>query len=141
MLELKPLPAEGAGSNKESPADAVSGRESNLEGVLVVCRPAMEFPGEEPDEDERGESENDSKASVIDAGLTKFAKKMPMFEPERVASDSKDKPLTVNLELALYRAKVLARNFKYEEAEAMLQKVRCLKIWFLNCYFSLSLSF
>ena len=100
----------------------------------MVRRPVMKFPGEGSDEEEGGkeasedddDDESKASASAIDVGLTKFAKKMPMFEPERVESDSKEKPLAVNLDLALYRAKVLARKFQYEEAEAILRKV-----WFL----------
>ena len=53
-----------------------------------------------------------------------FAKKMPMFEPERV--ESKERPLAINLDLALYRAKLLARRtFQYEKAESLLRKVWC----------------
>lgn len=89
----------------------------------MVRRPVMEFPGEDSDEEKEKEENDKPNASAIDAGLKKFAKKMPMFEPERVKSDSKEKPLTVNLDLALYRAKVLARKFQYEEAETILQKV------------------
>lgn len=81
-----------------------------------------DFSGEDSDEEE--EEDEDSKASVLDAGLARFAKKMPMFEPQRV--ESKEKPLAVNMDLSLYKAKVLARRFRYEEAETLLQKVWCL---------------
>lgn len=93
----------------------------------MVRRP--EFSGENSGEEVKKEKEivkEEAKASSIDVGLTTFAKKMPIFEPGRVESDSKDKLLTVNLDLALYKAKVLARNFRYEEAEEMLLKVGCL---------------
>jgi hypothetical protein len=88
-----------------------------------------EFSGQNSDEkeeqdNEAEEEEPEPKASSIDVELTKFAKKMPMFEPGRVESDSTEKPLTVNLDLALYKAKVLTRNFRYEEAEKILQEVR-----------------
>lgn len=112
-------PPDGVVSGKESSGNAVS-EESNLDAVLVVRRPVKEFSDEEGRE---ATEDGDSKASAIDAGFTEFAKKMPMFEPERVESDSKAKLLIVNLDLALYRAKVLARNFRYEEAETMLRKV------------------
>lgn len=82
----------------------------------------MEVSGDGGNEDEEEDAE--SKSTRIDEGLKKFAKKMPIFEPdERVASGSGGKPLTVNLDLALYRAKVLARRYRYEEAEKLLQKV------------------
>ncbi|PKI67258.1 hypothetical protein CRG98_012330 [Punica granatum] len=91
----------------------------------------MEFPDEE---ESSGGSEGDDAAadykssSALDAGLSKFAKKMPMFEPERVGPGSSDeKPLTVNLDLALYKAKVLTRNYKYEEAQRILEK--CIYYW------------
>lgn len=60
----------------------------------------------------------------IDEGLEELAKKMPkMFEPA-VRSEGRERPLIVNLDLALYRAKVLARTFNYQQAEALLLKVR-----------------
>lgn len=66
-----------------------------------------------------------ARSSAIDAGLTEFAKKMPMFEPERVEGSpgSQERPLAVNLDLALYRAKFLARSYRYDEAEDILDKV------------------
>ena len=76
--------------------------------ALAVRRPVTDFSGEEEEEAEKEEEEEkenaaddsgDAKASTIDAGLAKFAKKMPMFEPERV--ESKERPLKVNLDLAL----------------------------------------
>lgn len=94
--------------------------------VLVVRRPVMELVDEE---ESGGSNGNDSAgeygSSAIDAGLSEFAKKMPMFEPERVGlRSSEEKPLAVNLDLALYRAKVLTRNYKYEEAQEILEKVQ-----------------
>ena len=82
----------------------------------------MEVSG---DDDEDKTEDEESKSRVIDVGLAKFAKKMPIFEPdERVGSSSPmERPLTVNLDLALYRAKVLARRYRYAEAEQILQKV------------------
>ncbi|KAI4334971.1 hypothetical protein L6164_013663 [Bauhinia variegata] len=118
---------EGNATSKEATSNAISGNESELDRVLVVRRPVKEFSVEESDDEEREETEDDSKSSAIDAGLSQFAKKMPMFEPERVKSDSKEKFLTVNLDLALYRAKLLARNYRYEEAEAILRK--CIYYW------------
>lgn len=84
--------------------------------VLVVRRPAMEVPSD-------GESDDEA-VSPIDVGLSDFAKKIAIFEPEEgVVSDSKEKPLKVNLDLALYRAKILTRNYRYAEAEELLEKV------------------
>ncbi|KAK7363480.1 hypothetical protein VNO77_05624 [Canavalia gladiata] len=116
-----------APSSEHSSRNAVSPNNSSFDEALVVRRPVTGFTDEESDEEEeRKETEDDDpKASSIDAGLASFAKKMPMFEPERV--ESKERPLTVNLDLALYKAKVLARKFRYEEAEAMLQK--CISYW------------
>lgn len=82
----------------------------------------MEFTGEEAQL-----VDNKSYSSEIDARLSKFAKKMPIFEPEKVELSSEERPLTINLDLALYRAKVLARNFQFEEAENILQK--CIYLW------------
>ncbi|XP_023735118.1 protein high chlorophyll fluorescent 107 [Lactuca sativa] len=113
--------------------------EQTLEELLVVRRPVMESTddgeyGEDNDVEseieveESSSSTSTSTSSVIDVNLSKFAMKMPIFEPKRVGSSSSgDKPLGVNLDLALYRAKVLARNFRYKEAEEVLQK--CISIW------------
>ncbi|XP_024929723.3 protein high chlorophyll fluorescent 107 isoform X2 [Ziziphus jujuba] len=108
--------------------DDVQSKRETTDSLLVVRRPAMEAPGDGDDDDEHkmeGEDDDDeSKSTVIDVGLNEFAKKMPIFEPDKrvESSGSKEKPLTVNLDLALYRAKVLARNHRYAEAENILQK-------------------
>ncbi|XP_027331441.1 protein high chlorophyll fluorescent 107 isoform X2 [Abrus precatorius] len=110
-------------SSELSSRNAVLPKDSSFEEALVVRRPMTDFSGEDSDEEveERCETENnDPKGSSIVAGLAKVAKKMPMFEPKRV--ESKERPLAVNLDLAIYRANVLARKFRYEEAEAILQK-------------------
>lgn len=98
----------------------------------------MEFPSNQGGEDEEntadkneyivgGEKEEMSTSLYIDDKLSKFAKKLPIFEPQRVGSAAEEKPLLVNLDLALYRAKVLARNYKFQEAELILQK--CIRYW------------
>lgn len=112
------------------PSEHISRNDVPPKEMLVVRRPVKEFSGEVSDEEEEVKEtvEDKIKGSSIDDGLTNFAKKMPMFEPERVESDSTEKPLTVNLDLSLYKAKVLGRSFRYEEAEAILQKVRYLRI-------------
>lgn len=69
------------------------------------------------------EEEEPSSSSLSFDNLSKFAKKMSIFEPPRVKSVSGEKPLKVNLDLALYRAKVLTRNYQYEAVEKILQKV------------------
>ncbi|KAK3002570.1 hypothetical protein RJ639_022065 [Escallonia herrerae] len=105
----------------------------SLEELLVVRRPVMGVPSEEvggaSEIRDGGNVVEDpaAKALPIDAGLSKFAKKMPIFEPGRVASSSGEKPLVVNMDLALYKAKGLARNFQFEEAENILRK--CIAYW------------
>ena len=92
------------------------------ERLPVVRRPAKELS-----------AGADEARSSIDAGLAEFARKMPIFEPgERVGlAGSAEKPLVVNLDLALYRAKVLSRNFRYAEAEEILRKVRFFFFFFV----------
>ncbi|KAK4586506.1 hypothetical protein RGQ29_023590 [Quercus rubra] len=107
----------------------------SVEKELVVRRPVMtadQFSGEGESVKvkEEGNEKKVSKGPDIDVGLTKLAKKMPIFEPEQRVVErfgSTENPLTVNLDLALYRAKVLSRNFRYQEAEEMLQK--CINYW------------
>ncbi|URD77388.1 HAT [Musa troglodytarum] len=102
------------------------------EGLLVVRRPVKESLEEaevsslvESNETSEGE-EKTTPSSKIDKQLSEFAKKMPMFEPERVVGAG-ERPLGINLELALYRAKVLTRNFQFKEAEEILLK--CISFW------------
>lgn len=66
-------------------------------------------------------------SSRIDEGLAEFAKKIPIFEPERVDVAPEERPLAINLELGLYRAKVLTRNFRFKQAEEILLK--CILFW------------
>lgn len=92
----------------------------------------MEVSGEE------SLGEDDEKEEKKDAlqGLTDFAKKMPIFEPERVESGPpREKPLVINLDLALYRARVLARNHMYQEAENILEKVCTCTCTFTSVWF------
>lgn len=114
----------GVSSQQKESANG-EGEEFNTEGVLVVRRPLLENSDKE--------EEQKKYPAKIDAGLSKIAKKMPIFEPERSESSSsssaaaaaraQEKPLAVNLDLSLYRAKVLARNFRYKDAEKILEKV------------------
>jgi tetratricopeptide (TPR) repeat protein len=86
---------------------------------------------------ESSEEEGKKYPARIDAGLSNIAKKMPIFEPERSESSSsssaaaaaraQERPLAVNLDLSLYKAKVLARNFRYKDAEKILEK--CIAYW------------
>ncbi|KAK4425955.1 protein high chlorophyll fluorescent [Sesamum alatum] len=103
----------------------------SLEELLVVRRPVMEFSDEQVTASAEGGSSGKLKeltaSSGIDEGLSRFAKKMPIFEPLRVESSSDEKPLMVNLDLALYRAKIFARNYRYQEAEEILRK--CISYW------------
>lgn len=106
---------------EEEDDDEVEGKEKPVEGVLMVRRPA------------KGSLQEDDEASSLDSlkinsGLQDLAKKMPVFEPQRVEMDPKERPLRVNLELGLYRAKVLTRNFEFKEAEKILRKVSCLDL-------------
>lgn len=123
-MEQHPNVAErSSDGGRESNGSSGSNREASEE-VLKVRRPVMEFPGEDSGDQEDEEAEVELRSSIIDAGLTEIAKKMPIFEPEnRVDSSALERPLIINLDLALYRAKMLARNFQYEEAQQVLQKV------------------
>lgn len=95
----------------------------SLEELLVVRRPVMEESKAEVDGGSRVKLKESATSSKIDEGLTRFAKKMPIFEPKFVESSSEEKLLLVNLDLALYKAKLLARNYRFQEAEEILMKV------------------
>ncbi|KAK1319243.1 hypothetical protein QJS10_CPB04g01009 [Acorus calamus] len=105
-------------------SDSEDGRKSDAvrDGLLVVRRPQANEVLAGRSDGGRGDP------GPINAGLSEFAKKMPMFEPPPPTdADPKARPLEVNREIALYRAKVLTRNFKFKEAEEILKK--CLSIW------------
>ncbi|EPS60719.1 protein high chlorophyll fluorescent 107, partial [Genlisea aurea] len=99
--------------------EEISKAKKSLEDLLVIRRPVMEIPDGEPEEI--------AISSALDEGLSRFARNMPIFEPERMESSSEERPLPVNLDLALYKAKILTRNRKYEEAEILLRK--CISNW------------
>lgn len=116
------------------PVDALE--KDGPEGLLVVRRPVKDGVEEvevgslvEADGRSGGE-EKAQPSSKIDKGLSEFAKKMPMFEPERIVGSGK-RPLRINLELGLYRAKVLTRNFQFKEAEEIL-----FEVLLMFCFFS-----
>lgn len=126
---------------------------SDSEELLVARRPAAGVLPSSPDkqvvekEEAAGKVNNDdllpessadstysssapsSSSGIIDTGLSSLARRMPVFEPaERVAARRpEEQPLGINLELWLYRAKVLARAFRYKDAEAVLNK--CIDFW------------
>ncbi|GAV70857.1 TPR_2 domain-containing protein [Cephalotus follicularis] len=107
------------------------------EKILLVRRPMMDnisVSDSNDEDDENGDvplvDGNDGELNLlaIDKGLYKFAKKMPIFEPERVVSgSSQKKPLLVNLDLALYKARLFSRSYRYQEAEKILQQ--CILYW------------
>lgn len=64
----------------------------------------------------------------VSSGLSAFAQKISIFEPPGPDRRRVEKqPLPVNLELALYRAKVLARNYHLDQAKQLLNK--CISLW------------
>ncbi|KAL9241345.1 hypothetical protein vseg_015467 [Gypsophila vaccaria] len=107
----------------------------NLQDYLVR-RPVIQ-PDTRDDESSSssGDDEETEGKSALDRSLEKLAKKLPMFEPGKVEANDKDDgfsvkdepPLKVNLDLALYRAKVLTRNFQFLEAQQLLQQ--CINYW------------
>ncbi|XP_042050722.1 protein high chlorophyll fluorescent 107-like [Salvia splendens] len=99
----------------------------SLEELLVVRRPVMEEPRGEADGGNGIKLKESAASSKINQGLSRFAKKMPIFEPKLVEPSSEEKILLVNLDLALYKAKLLARNYRFQEAEEILRK--CINYW------------
>ncbi|KAI4303140.1 hypothetical protein MLD38_038809 [Melastoma candidum] len=95
---------------------------------LLVRRPIMES-GDEDDGEGDGDDEEDGVGrTAISDRLSEMARKMPMFEPERgEVTGGKEEKLVVNLDLALYKAKVLGRKFEFAEAQKILEK--CIYYW------------
>ncbi|XP_038980463.1 protein high chlorophyll fluorescent 107 isoform X2 [Phoenix dactylifera] len=118
--------------NEEEDEEEREGDQKASEQFLAVRRPVKEVSEETVGSltEAYAKSEGEEKfwsSSKIDEGLTEFAKKIPIFEPERVGVAPKERPLAINLELGLYRAKVLTRNFRFKEAEEILLK--CISFW------------
>ncbi|XP_021774299.1 protein high chlorophyll fluorescent 107-like [Chenopodium quinoa] len=126
---------------QEPKLDEVSSRRENLE-QLLVRRPMIQSDGgdeERENEVEGGGSSSDDEdeeeeeeKSALDRSLEKFAKKLPIFEPGRGEEGDEngeviEKPLKINLDLALYKAKILTRNFQFDDAENILQQ--CIYYW------------
>ncbi|KAG0501654.1 hypothetical protein HPP92_001726 [Vanilla planifolia] len=130
-----PLPdpvlcSESKEPNAEQREEEGEGKEA-LEGlILPVRRPVKQSSDEAIDScDNVNENVgmNDSASdSKIGRSLSKLAKKMPIFEPKRGVTPEQ-KPLRINLELGIYRAKVFTLKFKFEEANQILQK--CIWFW------------
>lgn len=132
-LTLPPCASKDDSSSilEQKPHSSGFGAESSSQPELpTVRRPVKEYSGDDADD----LNEDRFSSSPIDAGLAEFAKKLPMFEPQRVDLSSEERPLLVNLDLALYRAKVLARKYQFEEAENILQKVLVLHLPFFLCH-------
>ncbi|GJN31267.1 hypothetical protein PR202_gb19647 [Eleusine coracana subsp. coracana] len=82
-----------------------------------------------PDRD-GGRFEGEAMGGAFDRGLAVIARKVPLFEPAGegdLAAAAGEKPLPINLELWLYRAKVHTRKFEFPEAEKLLDK--CISFW------------
>ncbi|KAK3151427.1 hypothetical protein QOZ80_3AG0245730 [Eleusine coracana subsp. coracana] len=82
-----------------------------------------------PDRD-GGRFEGEAMGGAFDRGLADIARKVPLFEPTGegdLAAAAGEKPLPINLELWLYRAKVHTRKFEFPEAEKLLDK--CISFW------------
>ncbi|KAL4202424.1 hypothetical protein AMTRI_Chr02g263650 [Amborella trichopoda] len=124
-------------SDEERFSDEFSGMGSpendsgNGADLLVVRRPAIESLREDEEamsskEDKEKEEGDVSDSSGLDLGLSEIARKVSLFEPERT-SEFAERPLPINLELALYRAKILSRNYQYEDAEKVFRQ--CISFW------------
>ncbi|XP_062211025.1 protein high chlorophyll fluorescent 107-like [Phragmites australis] len=77
-----------------------------------------------------GRFEGEAMGGAFDRGLAEIARKVPLFEPAtdgELAAAAGERPLPINLELWLYRAKVHTRKFEFPEAEKLLDK--CISFW------------
>jgi hypothetical protein len=71
-----------------------------------------------------GDAEGEGSSGAFDRGMSEIARKVPLFEPARGG----ERPLPINLELWLYRAKVHTRKYEFADAEKLLNQVRSLRI-------------
>lgn len=77
-----------------------------------------------------GDAEGEGSSGAFDRGMSEIARKVPLFEPARgdAAAVAGERPLPINLELWLYRAKVHTRKYEFADAEKLLNQVRSLRI-------------
>jgi hypothetical protein len=72
-----------------------------------------------------GDEEAAAGAGPFDRRMEEIAKKIPLFEPEMgEPAATAGRPLPINLELWLHRAKVHTRKYEFADAEKLLDKVR-----------------
>ena len=74
-------------------------------------------------------------AGPFDRRMEEIARKVPLFEPEMgEPAATADRPLPINLELWLHRAKVHTRKYEFADAEKLLDKVRNYRMLGTSCY-------
>uniref|UniRef100_A0A0D9VT87 Uncharacterized protein n=1 Tax=Leersia perrieri TaxID=77586 RepID=A0A0D9VT87_9ORYZ len=68
-------------------------------------------------------------SGAFERGMAEIARNVPLFEPSRddAAAVAGERPLPINLELWLYRAKVHTRKYEFPDAEKLLNK--CIMYW------------
>jgi hypothetical protein len=73
-----------------------------------------------------GREDEAAGAGPFDRRMEEIAKKVPLFEPAGVGEPAATagRPLPINLELWLHRAKVHTRKYEFAQAEKLLDKVR-----------------
>ncbi|BAS83839.1 Os03g0308800 [Oryza sativa Japonica Group] len=76
-----------------------------------------------------GDAEGEGSSGAFDRGMSEIARKVPLFEPARgdAAAVAGERPLPINLELWLYRAKVHTRKYEFADAEKLLNQ--CIMYW------------
>ncbi|KAL9254072.1 high chlorophyll fluorescent 107-like protein [Drosera capensis] len=93
----------------------------------ILLHPPPPLPPPPPITETEETEEVEGKGRVgIDEKLQELAKKWPMFEPRR-GEVVEGRPLDVNLDLSLYRARQLTRRFRFDEAQKILE--RCIYYW------------
>lgn len=131
LLRFTPLSSSTTASSRSPPiiSKEEQGEGEDDDGVVPeIRRPdkdeILESKSVDDDREKYGE-EVIKGGERMDGSLNFFAKKISMFEPlDRSLDDGKEKPLDVNLELWLYKAKVLGRKFRFAEADRILRQVK-----------------
>ncbi|KAF3795206.1 high chlorophyll fluorescent 107 protein [Nymphaea thermarum] len=117
--------------SRETTSSASSANRSSTERAtkesLVIRRPVMDAATAEDPEVSGRIGEGEESADGVPSSSSSFASYEPEFSGPETVRGNMERPLRINLELALYRAKILTRNHQFNDAEKLLRQ--CMYFW------------
>ncbi|CAN6477902.1 unnamed protein product [Victoria cruziana] len=104
-----------------------SSSERTSKESLVIRRPVLDAARDEDSEASGRGGEGEDGVDAVPSSSSSFAAYEPEVSGQERVRSNLDRPLKINLELALYRAKVLTRKYQFDDAEKLLRK--CIYFW------------